>query len=133
MLRLGHRGGLERDRARRELRLHDVDAHVFLDDSDTQPIVKRRIPSLIARGNPPKKWQFKSKADGLQKILLKADPAHPGSFKVVVKAKRWVPFANGADQSAANTDLTSPMTGAAIARLLSISVGEMSTWTNRVP
>ena len=32
--------------------------------------------------------------------------------------------------NAANTDLMSPTTGAAIARLLSISVGEMSTWTN---
>ena len=35
--------------------------------------------------------------------------------------------------NAANTDLMSPTTGAAIARLLSISVGEMSTCTNRVP
>ena len=32
---------------------------------------------------------------------------------------------------AANTDLMSPITGAAIARLLSISVGEISTWIRR--
>ncbi len=35
--------------------------------------------------------------------------------------------------NAEKTDLMSPTTGAAIARLLSISVGEMSTCTNRVP
>src|ERR1700686_4038909 len=34
--------------------------------------------------------------------------------------------------TAAKTDLMSPTIGAAIARLLSNSVGEMSTWTNRV-
>ena len=34
--------------------------------------------------------------------------------------------------NAANTDLMSPTTGAAIARLLSISVGEMSICTNCV-
>jgi hypothetical protein len=79
---------------------------IRLDDTDTQPIVKRRIPSLVPGGNPPRKWQFKSKADGLQKVLLKADAAHPGSFKLVVKAKHWVPFANGADLGAAATDLT---------------------------
>jgi hypothetical protein len=32
--------------------------------------------------------------------------------------------------NADRADLMSPTTGAAIARLLSISVGEMSTWTN---
>jgi hypothetical protein len=36
LVRLRHRGRLARDRTRRELRLHNIDAHVFLDDSKTQ-------------------------------------------------------------------------------------------------
>jgi hypothetical protein len=77
---------------------------VRLDDTNTQPIVKRRIQSLTPSGNPPNKWQFKSKADGLQKILLRPDATQPGSFKLVVKAKRWIP--SNADQNAASTDFT---------------------------
>src|SRR5204862_2925734 len=80
---------------------------VRLDDTDTQPIVRRLIPSLTPSGTPPKKWQFKSKADGLQKILLKPDSAVPGQFKLTLKAKRWFAFTNGADQTnPADADLT---------------------------
>jgi hypothetical protein len=78
---------------------------VRLDDQNTAPIVQRRLPSLTPHGTLPKKWQFKSDADGLKKVLLKPLPALPGMFEVDVKAKHWFGF-NSADQSAAATSLT---------------------------
>jgi len=80
---------------------------VRLDDGDTQPIAKRLIPSLPpGRGTPPKKWEFKTKADGLQKVTLRPVHNAPGQFKLSVKAKHWFAFTGGADQPAASTSAT---------------------------
>jgi len=84
----------------------DEPVTVRLDDTDTQPIVRRLIAALPPRGTPPRKWLFKSKADGVQKISLRPDPSAPGQFRLGVKAKHWFAFTDGADQPAAATDVT---------------------------
>jgi hypothetical protein len=59
------------------------------------------LPPLGKKGN---KWQFKSKLDGVQKVVLKtAGPTLPGQFKMMVKTKHF--FAAATD-TAANTHLT---------------------------
>jgi hypothetical protein len=78
---------------------------VRLDDGDTQPIAARALASLppLSSGT---KWQFKAKADGLQKVLLKdLAPKSPGMFQLVVKSKHWFSAA-AANDTAANTHLT---------------------------
>lgn len=74
-----------------------------LDDGNSTPIVRRSLDPLPPLGASGRKWQFKSKGDGLRKVQLLR--LSPGQFKVAAKAKRWFAAA-AADQPAAATELT---------------------------
>jgi Tol biopolymer transport system component len=79
---------------------------VRLDDGDSTPIVKRVLTTVPPRGASGKLWQFKARADGLQRMQLKdRSPGAPGRFRVKLGAKRWFD-AGAADQGAAQTALT---------------------------
>jgi hypothetical protein len=78
---------------------------VRLSDTDSPLIVAQTVGTLPPQGTSGKRWQFRSAADGLQKVALKwRAPRQPGT-KVALKAKRWFTAA-AADQSAGSTLLT---------------------------
>src|SRR5262249_37608666 len=80
---------------------------VRFDDTVTQPIAQRGLPTLPPLGTSGTKWQFKAKPDGLQKIQLKdLGPNHPGMFQLLVKSKRWFSAAAAPDPVPANNELT---------------------------
>ena len=81
----------------------DEPLHVRLDDTDSSPIGERSLGALPPKDAPFRKWQFKSRAAGPQKVLLK--DLGGGQFKLTVKAKRWF-TAVQANQVAADTRLT---------------------------
>jgi Tol biopolymer transport system component len=76
---------------------------VRLEDGNPTPIVQQAIGVLAPSGSSGTKWEFKTAAHGVQKVQLKQKA--PGTFHVVVKAKRWF-TADAADDTAENTRLT---------------------------
>jgi hypothetical protein len=61
---------------------------VRLEDGDGL-IAQRYIGPVAPKGTSGKKWQFKSKLDGVQKIDIVDKTATLGAFQVKIKAKRW--------------------------------------------
>ncbi|RMF21216.1 MAG: hypothetical protein D6760_09955 [Deltaproteobacteria bacterium] len=79
---------------------------VRLDDSDSTPIAIESIPTVPARGKSGKKWLYKQRDDGIQKIMIKdRTKKSPATFLIVVKSKHWFSSA-AANQAAAATDFT---------------------------
>jgi len=79
---------------------------VSLSDTDTPLIAQQDVGPLPAIGSSGKKWQFKTRSDGVQKIALtNLAPHETGVFKLSVKTKHFFTAAD-ANQSAANTLLT---------------------------
>jgi len=79
---------------------------VSLSDSDTATIASQSVGTLPPQGSSVKKWQFKTRADGLQKVALQnLAPRQPGMFKLSVKTKHWFTAA-AANQGASDTTLT---------------------------
>jgi hypothetical protein len=79
---------------------------VSLSDTDTPTIAAQNVGALPAIGSSGKKWQFRTIADGVQKVGLKnLAPRQSGKFKLSVKARHWFTTA-AANQPAANTSLT---------------------------
>ncbi|HYR96819.1 MAG TPA: hypothetical protein VEM57_08780, partial [Candidatus Binatus sp.] len=79
---------------------------VSLSDTDTPTIASQSVGALAPLGTSGRKWQFKTRADGVQKVALQnLAPSQTGKFKLSVKAKRWFTAA-AANQSAPNTVLT---------------------------
>src|SRR5207249_1590738 len=76
---------------------------VRLDDSDSMPIVRQTIGSLLPVRSSGTAFRFKTKALGVQQVRLKA--AGAGIYKLAIKAKRWFTAA-AANDTAANTRLT---------------------------
>ena len=70
--------------------------------SDSTPLALQAVGGLPPRGTSGTKWQFKSRQNGVRKVLLKASS---GQYKLAIKTKRWFPTA-AAQDSAANTRLT---------------------------
>ncbi len=82
------------------------DVLISLSDTDTMLIAGQDVGMLGAQGKSGTKWRFSSKANGIQRVLLKnLGSKQPGKSKVTVKAKHWFSAAD-ANQSAANTQLT---------------------------
>jgi len=77
---------------------------VRLDDTDSSPIAEAVLGAIPPKGRAPyKQWKFKSKAPGLQQVVLKDKGT--GQLQLTVKAKKW--FSAGvANQAAADTTLT---------------------------
>lgn len=79
---------------------------VRLDDDTSHPIAIETFTALPALGQSGTKWQFKAKADGVQKVYLKSlAPKQPGMFQLQVKTKHWFTAA-AAEMPAADTGLT---------------------------
>src|SRR5262249_54092209 len=79
---------------------------VSLADSDTPSIVSQSVGALPVVGTSGRKWQFKTKLDGVQKVaLLDMSSRQPGTFKLTVTTRHWFTAA-AANQPAANTDVT---------------------------
>jgi hypothetical protein len=76
---------------------------IRLDDGDSTPIVQQAVGTLVPKGSSGTKWEFKTKALGVQKVQLKLKA--PGTFQIIVKSKRWFTAA-GANDTAANTRVT---------------------------
>ena len=79
---------------------------VRLDDSlhvGDDPVAQQALGALVPVGKSGTKWQFKSKTNGVQNVQVKLKA--PGSYQVVVKAKRWFPTA-AAQDTADHTRLT---------------------------
>jgi hypothetical protein len=76
---------------------------VRLEDGDATPIAQQSVGTLAPVGSSTTKWQFKTKALGLQKALLKRKA--PGLFQLDLKSKRWFTAA-AANDIAANTQVT---------------------------
>jgi hypothetical protein len=70
-------------------------------DTDNQPLADQQFATLAPLGSSGKKWRFKTKLDGIQKVQItdKTKKA-PGSYQIKVKAKRWFPGAWAADPPA---------------------------------
>jgi hypothetical protein len=78
---------------------------VSLADTDTPTIASQSVGALPPLGTSGKKWQFRTLADGLQKVLLRnMAPNQPGKFKLSVKARHWFTAA-AANQGAPDTTL----------------------------
>jgi protocatechuate 3,4-dioxygenase beta subunit len=76
---------------------------VSLSDGDSPTIAAQTVGTLLPVGRSGKKWQFKSNADGVQRVMLRSlAPRSPGKIKLSVNARRWFTAA-AADQSAAAT------------------------------
>ncbi|HLY37960.1 MAG TPA: hypothetical protein VKU61_07990, partial [Candidatus Binatia bacterium] len=73
---------------------------VRLDDTDSTPIVQQAIGGLTGAGT---KWQFKTKALGVQKVQLKRKQV--GLWQLSLKTKGWFTDA-AANDTAANTRFT---------------------------
>jgi hypothetical protein len=79
---------------------------VRVDDADSAPVAQATVSSIPPSGTSGRKWLYKTRADGLQKVLLASlGPRRPGEFKIKVKAKRWF-SATQANRSAAETSVT---------------------------
>jgi YVTN family beta-propeller protein len=79
---------------------------VSLADGDSPLIASQSVGALTPLGTSGKKWQFKARANGVQKVGLRnLAPAQTDKFKLSVKTKAWFTAAE-ANQSAANTLLT---------------------------
>jgi hypothetical protein len=79
---------------------------VTLSDIDTPTIATQAVGALPPSGLSGRKWQFKTKLDGVQRVALKnLAPNTPGKFKLQVKTKHWFSAA-AANQPAPNTSLT---------------------------
>src|SRR5262249_17644133 len=77
-----------------------------LSGTDSPTIAAQNAGALPPSGHSGRVWQFRTKADGLQKVVLKdLAPRQPGMFKVQVKSKHWFSAAD-ANQPAANTTLS---------------------------
>lgn len=78
---------------------------VLLTDSDSPAIAEQNLGALPAMGRGGKAWQFKTKALGIQKLLLKsAGKQHPDEMKLTITAKTWF-TASAANEPAASTSL----------------------------
>jgi len=79
---------------------------VTLADGNSPAIASAALGSLAPLGVTGRRWQFRSTADGLQKVVLKSAALreHAG-YKVQVKAKHWFTAAD-ADEPAESTELT---------------------------
>jgi Tol biopolymer transport system component len=72
-------------------------------DTDSEPIVATNVGTLPPKGSKGVQWAYKVKTLGLQQVTLKDDTKkHPGTFKIVAKAKRWFAAAD-ANQAAGDT------------------------------
>jgi len=78
---------------------------VRLDDTDSAPIVARNLGALPPQGKSGTKWEFRTKASGLQKVKLKARKAPATTMQLSLKAKHWFTAAD-ANQPADGTTLT---------------------------
>ena len=79
---------------------------VSLSDSDTASIASQAVGALPPQGTSGKNWQFKTRADGVQKVKLQnLASRQPGMFKLTVKTKHWFTAA-AANQIAPDTTLT---------------------------
>jgi hypothetical protein len=67
-----------------------------LDDSDSAPLAIQSLGVLPERGTSNSKWMFKTRSDGVTKVLLKKSN---GQLKLIAKAKHWFPAAE-ADNTA---------------------------------
>ena len=82
------------------------DVLVSLSDTDTPLIAGQDVGVLPVQGKSGTKWRFNTKADGVQRVLLKnLGSKQPGKSKVTVKTKHWFTAA-AANQTAADTQLT---------------------------
>jgi hypothetical protein len=80
---------------------------VSLSDTDTPTIASQNVGALPALGSSGKKFQFRTIADGVQKVGLKnLAPRQPGKFKLAVKARHWFSAAAANQSVPANTSLT---------------------------
>ena len=76
---------------------------IRLDDADSAPIVQQAIGALAPLGTSGTKWQFKTKALGVQKVQLKRKAAN--LFQITLKTKRWFTAA-AANGTVADTRVT---------------------------
>lgn len=76
---------------------------VRLDDTDSAPLALQAVGALPPKGASGTKWQWKTKAAGVQKAQVKARGA--GQYKVFVKAKKWF-SASAANQPEGSTQVT---------------------------
>jgi hypothetical protein len=97
-------------RATLDLGAYDGDADglgepvaVRLDDTDSAPLAAQSVGEVPARGTSGTRWLFKTRASGLQRVLVKDRGG--GQYKVTVRAKRWFTAAQ-ANDTAAGTRLT---------------------------
>jgi hypothetical protein len=65
----------------------NVPVTVRLDDTDSMPLALQAVGTLPPKGMSGTKWQFKTKATGVQKVQVKDKGA--GQYKLLVKAKGW--------------------------------------------
>jgi hypothetical protein len=85
---------------------HGEPVTATLVDSDSPSIASQTVGTLPPSGSSGKKWQFKTTADGVQRVALKdLSPRKPGQFKLNLKTKHWFSSAD-ANQPAASTFLT---------------------------
>lgn len=92
---------------------------VRIDDTDSQPIAQQAMGTLPPKGASGERWQFSTKAPGVQKVQLRLKP--PGIYRLLVKSKRWFQAAD-ADQSAANTRVTVSIGTQCFARAATVKV-----------
>jgi hypothetical protein len=75
-------------------------------DTDSDPIASQDVGSLPAKGASGKKWLFKTKDPGIQKMSLKdRSNKTPGEFRLVASTKDWFTSA-AANQPAASSRVT---------------------------
>jgi hypothetical protein len=78
---------------------------VRFDDLDSSPIATATVGALPPKGKKGTRWAFTAKPPGLRLVSLKDDSAkNPGTFKLVVAAKKWFAAAQ-ANQPAASSRL----------------------------
>jgi hypothetical protein len=75
---------------------------VRLDDTDSSPLAQQAVGELSPKGSAGTRWQFRTKALGVQKVRVKQKST---GVLVTVRAKRWFPTAS-ANQTAADTRVT---------------------------
>jgi Tol biopolymer transport system component len=82
----------------------DAPVTVRLDDDNSSPMVQQAVGALAPVGQSNKKWQFKTKADGVQSVQI-VKTSQPGQHKLTVRSKRW--FTNlQADDAKEDTHVT---------------------------
>lgn len=82
----------------------NVPVTVRLDDTDSTPLALQAVSGLPPKGQSGTKWQFKTKAPGLQKVQVKDRGG--GQYKLLVKAKGWFTSAAANQTDPADTQLT---------------------------